>query len=48
VDVDNGKDLVPITLYEAQDMSVIELATAINAKVQIAKLNKDKIHEKST
>ena len=39
VDVEGGKDLIPITLYEAHDMSVIELANAINVKVLIAKKN---------
>ena len=48
VDVESGKDLIPVTLYEAHDLSVIELAEAINKKVLIAKQNKDKAHEKAT
>ena len=35
----NGKDLVPVSLWEAQDESILDLAKAMNEKVGRAKNN---------
>lgn len=48
VDVEGGKDLVPVTIWEAHKMSVIEFAVACNEKVGRARNKKDATHEKAT
>lgn len=48
VDVEGGQDLVPITLWNAHELSLIEFAKACNERVQIAKAKKDEGHNKST
>ena len=48
VDVEGGKDLVPVTIWDAHKMTIIEVAKFISAKVERAKTGKSKRHEKST
>ena len=48
VDVEGGKDLVPVTLWNIHKMSLKEYATAINDKIKKAKSGKDKVHKEST
>ena len=48
VDVDGGKDLIPITVWDAHTMTVIELAKKMTEKVQRAKKGKDEAHKKAT
>lgn len=48
VDVDGGKDLVPVTLWDAHKMTVLDIAKKIGEKVQRAKKGKDDRHNKST
>jgi hypothetical protein len=47
VDVAGGTDLVPITLWDAHKMTLIELATFVQARVDKARAGKDKLHKKS-
>jgi hypothetical protein len=44
VEVDGGKDLVPVTLFNAHEMTLKEFALKINEKIQRAKAKKDEIH----
>ena len=44
VDVEGGKDLVPVTVHDGHTMTVIEVAKKINDKIQRAKKGKDKRH----
>ena len=44
VDIEGGKDLVPVTLWNAHEMSLKEFALAINEKIQRAKNKKDSAH----
>lgn len=39
VDYDGGRDLVPVTIWEPQALSIIELAEFISKRVQIVKKN---------
>lgn len=48
VDVEGGKDLIPVTIHDAHDLSVRELAEAINKKITNARASKDEQHNKST
>ena len=48
VDVDGGKDLIPITVWDAHTMTIFELAKKITEKVQRAKKGKDEAHKKAT
>ena len=48
VDVEGGKDLVPVTIWDAHKMTIFEVAKFIGAKVQRAKSGKDERHNKST
>jgi len=48
VDVEGGSDLVPITLWNAHELTLIEFAAKCNEKVSIAKNKKDVQHNKST
>ncbi|CDW81108.1 2-oxo acid dehydrogenase acyltransferase [Stylonychia lemnae] len=48
VDSGSGKDLVPVTLQEVQNESILDLARIINDKVQRAKSNQDKEHNEVT
>ena len=48
VDVEGGKDLVPVTIMDAHKMTLIEFAKACSEKVQRAKNKKDKAHNEST
>ena len=43
-----GKDLVPVTIWNAHEMSLGEIAEFFNAKVLRAKQNKDKEFNEST
>jgi len=47
-DVEGGQDLVPITLWDAQKLSVVEFAAKCNERVNKAKAKKDEGHNKST
>ena len=47
-DVEGGQDLVPITLWDAHNMSVVEFASKCNERVNKAKLKQDKAHNQST
>ena len=38
VDVEGGKDLVPVTIWDAHKMTIIEVAKFISAKVERAKV----------
>ena len=48
VDVEGGKDLVPVTIWDAHKMTVFEIAEYIGARVNRAKSGKDDRHNKST
>lgn len=48
VDVEGGKDLVPVTIWDAHKMTIFEVAKYISSKVQRAKTGKDERHAKST
>lgn len=48
VDSGSGKDLVPVTLFEAQNDSLIDIAKITNERVMRAKNNTDKEHNKMT
>jgi pyruvate/2-oxoglutarate dehydrogenase complex dihydrolipoamide acyltransferase (E2) component len=48
VDVEGGRDLVPVTIWDSHKMSVIEVAKYINDRVQRAKKGNDETHNKST
>jgi len=48
VDVEGGKDLCPVTIWDAHKMTIIEVAKFINDKVQRAKKGKDENHNNST
>lgn len=48
VDIEGGKDLVPVTIFDAHKMTVIEFARACNEKVGKARNKGDKTHEKAT
>ena len=48
VDVEGGKDLVPLTIWDAHKMSVIEIAKHMKDRVARAKSGKDETHKKST
>lgn len=47
-DVEGGQDLVPITLWDAHKLSVVEFAAKCNERVSKAKAKKDEGHNKST
>lgn len=47
-DVGNGKDLVPVTIWDGHKISLLEFAKYINDKVIRAKSGKDEEHKKST
>jgi hypothetical protein len=47
-DVEGGSDLVPITLWDAHKLSVLEFADKCNERVNRAKAKKDEGHNKST
>lgn len=40
-DVEGGKDLVPITIWDAHTMTILEIAKKLNEKVDRAKKGKD-------
>jgi pyruvate/2-oxoglutarate dehydrogenase complex dihydrolipoamide acyltransferase (E2) component len=48
VDVEGGADLVPVTLWDAHKITVVEFAKQCSAKVMLAKNKKDESHNKST
>ena len=48
VDVEGGKDLVPITLWDAHKLDIFEVAKKMSEKVQRAKKGKDEAHKKAT
>lgn len=48
VDVEGGSDLIPVTLWDFENDSVIDIAKKLNEKVMRAKTNKDKDHSEST
>ena len=47
-DQENGKDLVPITIWDAHSMPLEDIAKFLNEKVGKAKKNKDKDFTKAT
>lgn len=47
-DVDGGKDLVPVTIFDIHKLSVIEYAKKCTEKIGKAKGGKDTSHKKST
>lgn len=47
-DVEGGKDLVPVTIFDGHKMSVLDYAGILASKTVKAKGNKDKEHQKST
>lgn len=48
VDVEGGKDLVPVTLWDGHKMTPLQVAEYINQRVQRAKKGKDDRHNNST
>lgn len=46
VDVEGGQDLVPITIFDAHEMTVLEFAKKCSEKVNRAKNKKDDAHNK--
>ena len=48
VDFDGGRDLIPVTLWDAHNLTIFEIAQQMNDKVQRAKQNKDKTHNDVT
>lgn len=48
VDVEGGNDLVPVTLWEAQDKSVFEIAGSLNEQVQRTKKKQNQEHNEVT
>merc|ERR1712176_79229 len=48
VDVEGGKDLVPVTIWNGHEMTIFEVAKKIGEKVQRAKKGKDAAHNQST
>lgn len=48
VDVDGGTDLVPITIFDAHEKSLLDFAKACNEKVMRAKNKQDKTHNQAT
>ena len=48
VDVEGGKDLVPVTLWDGHKMTVVEIAKLMSARIEKAKAGKDASHNKST
>jgi hypothetical protein len=48
VDIDGGKDLVPVTLWNAHEMTLKEFTVAINEKIKRAQSKKDATHNEST
>lgn len=48
VDFDGGKDLVPVTIWDAHKMTIFEIAKYVTDKVQRVKKGKDERHNKST
>lgn len=48
VDVEGGKDLVPVTFWEAQDDSIIDFAKKANDAVMKTKKNENKDHNEVT
>ena len=48
VDVQGGKDLVPVTIWDAHKMTIFEVAKKISERVKRAKDGKDDRHNKST
>ena len=47
-DMEGGKDLVPVTVFNVHDMKLKDYAKAVAAKVEKAKKGKDKEHNQST
>ena len=47
-DVDGGKDLVPVTIFDGHKMDILEYAGILASKTTRAKGNKDGDHAKST
>jgi hypothetical protein len=48
VDVEGGKDLVPVTIWNIHEMTLKDYAIAINNKIKRAKTGTDKVHKEST
>ena len=47
-DYDGGRDLVPITIWNGHEQSVLEMARFLNEKIKNAKAAKDADHNKAT
>ena len=48
VDVNGGKDLVPVTLWDGHKKDIFEIAKYFNEKVDRARKGKDERHNKTT
>merc|ERR1712127_771472 len=48
VDVDGGADLVPVTIWNGHEKTLLQFARECNDAVKRAKLKKDESHKKST
>ena len=48
VDYEGGKDLVPVTLWNAHEISLLDMAKNINQKIVNAKNAKDQAHNDAT
>lgn len=48
VDVEGGKDLVPVTLWEAHDLSILQIAKDSNELVMKTKRNQNREHTEVT
>lgn len=48
VNVNDGSDLVPVTLWDAHKISLLEFAKQTNEKIGRARVGKDKDHKKAT
>lgn len=48
VDVEGGADLVPVTIFQGEELGLIEFARICNERVKRAKAKKDENHNKST
>ena len=47
-DVEGGKDLIPVTVFDGHRLDIIDYASILASKTNKAKTNKDADHTKST
>ena len=48
VNLDGGKDLIPVTIFNGHELSLMEYAGILASKTNRAKKNEDKDHKKAT